>query len=218
MRIVIVAALAACVGGCVTTGSGDVINFQPKSYQQAVMREGDAVISSRGKYSTVTLRSAAHLVTDHPVFIVGIENVSKYPLDFRVTDAVAGQIVSGSKTQQLKIYTYDELASQERNAQVGRALLVAALSGVNSGLVGEANAADANAQMQASVAMQGQQNMAELEQLAIKDHTLMPGESYAGKLYLESPANADGPKSYFIALKVGPDRHDFEVVQSPAVR
>jgi hypothetical protein len=54
--------------------------------------------------------------------------------------------------------------------------------------------------------------MAELEQLAIKDHTLMPGESYAGKLYVEQPAGTSSQKAYFIKIKVGPDRHDFEVV------
>jgi hypothetical protein len=71
------------------------------------------------------------------VFIVGIQNVCQYQLDFRVSEATAGQIVEGS-TKSLRIYTYDELVSQEQTAQIGRALLVGALQGVNAGLVGEA--------------------------------------------------------------------------------
>lgn len=216
MRICLFAAIGIGVAGCVTSGT-DTISFQPKSYQQSVIREGDATISSRGRYSVVSLRPATHLVADRPVFIVGIENTSRIPLDFRVTEATAGQIVDGS-TNPLKVYTYDELVSQEQNAQVGRTIVVGLLSGINAGLVGDDNAAATNAQMDANVAVQGQQNMAELEQLSIKDHTLMPGESYAGKLYVQAPEGSDAQKSYFINLKVGPDHHEFQIIQAPAVR
>jgi hypothetical protein len=216
VRVFVVAVIAVSASGCVTTG-GDTVNFQPKSYQQAIMRDGDPIINSRGKNSIVSLRPATHLVADRPVFIVGIQNVSRYPLDFRVSEATAGQTVDGSG-KSLRIYTYDELVSQEQTAQVGRALLVGMLQGVNAGIVGDAAAANTNAQLAASAAVTNQQNMADLEQLAIKDHTLMPGESYAGKLYVEPPAGMSNQKFYFIELKVGPDRHDFEVVQASAVR
>jgi hypothetical protein len=198
-----------------TTG-GDTVSFQPKSYQQAIMRDGDQIISSRGRNSVVSMRPATHLVADHPVFIVGIENVSKSPLDFRVSEATAGQIVDGS-TNPMRVYTYDELVSQEQNAQVGRAVLTGLLMSVNAGVNGDA-AVDSNAVIAANLTAQNQQNMTDLEQLALKDHTLMPGESYAGKLNLQPPANTTGPKTYFIQLKVGPDRHDFQIVQGPAVR
>jgi hypothetical protein len=211
----LVVLLAALTTGCITT-AGDTISFQPKSNQQAIMRDGDAIITSRQRYSVVSVRPATHLVADHPVFIVGIQNTSKIPLDFRVTDASAGQVVNGS-TNPLRVYTYDEMVSQEKDAQVGRAILVGVLSGINSGLNGDA-ANDTNAQAQATLVAQNQQNMTELDQLALKDHTLMPGESYAGKLYLDAPAKTDGPKAYFIDLQVGPDRHEFQVVQALAVR
>jgi hypothetical protein len=211
-----VAVLAASLGGCVTTG-GETISFQPASYQQAITREGDTTITSRGKNSIVSVRPATHLVGDKPTFIVGIQSVSQIPLDFRVSEVSAGQVVAGT-TNPLRVYTYDELVSQEQTAQFGRALLVGALSGINAGLVGDAAAADTNAQLAANNEIKGQQNMAELEQLAIKDHTLLPGESYAGKLYIESPANNNGQKAYFFTLKVGPDRHEFQVIQTAAVR
>jgi hypothetical protein len=216
MRWQFIAALAATTAGCVTT-SGDTVSFQAQSYQQAIMRDGDPIVSSRGKHSVVSLRPATHLISDRPVFIVGIQNTSKQKLEFRVTDLTAGQIV-GSNTNALRIYTYDELVGQERSAQVGRAILTSVLQGVNSGLVGDDVAADTNAQMAANTAATNATNMAELEQLALKDHTLMPGENYAGKLYLQAPETASGPKTYSIGFKVGPDRHDFQVIQTPVAQ
>jgi hypothetical protein len=207
--------LAIGLAGCVTTG-GETVSFQPKSYQQAIMRDGDQIITSRGRSSVVSLRPATHLIADHPIFIVGIQNISKTPLDFRVSEASAGQVVAGTSNP-LRVYTYDELVSQEQNAQVGRTLLTGVLMSVNAGLVGDA-AVDTNAQMAANLTVQHQQNLTDLDQLALKDHTLMAGENYAGKLNVAPPANTDGPKNYFIELKVGSDRHNFEIVQAPAVR
>src|SRR5262249_55575313 len=118
-------AIAVAVAGCVTTGGGTG-RFQTKSYPQAIMRDGDQSITSRGRSSIVSLRPATHLVADHPIFIVGIQNISKTPLDFRVSEASAGQIVDGASNP-LRVYTYDELVSQEQNAQVGRTLLTGML-------------------------------------------------------------------------------------------
>jgi hypothetical protein len=179
------------------------------------MREGSSVITSRGRNSIVTMRPAAREASTQPVFIVGIQSASRQPLNFYVSQTTAVQIVDGKPDRELKVYSYDELVAQERNAQVGRAFLVAALSGVNSGLAGRnpdaaAAAEERNAALAAQVAAAGQQNMQALEELALKDHTLMPGETYAGKLALEGPAS--GAKSYSIALTVGPDRHEILVV------
>ena len=215
VRIFAIVGLAIAVAGCVTT-DGETVSFQPKSYQQAIMRDGDQIITSRGRSSIVSLRPATHLIGDHPTFIVGIQNVSKGPLDFRVSEATAGQIVDGASNP-LRVYTYDELVSQEQNAQVGRVVLTSVLMGVNAGMVGDA-ADVTNAQMAANVSAQHQQNLTDLDQLALKDHTLMAGENYAGKLTIAPPANTDGPKTYFVELKVGPDRHNFAITQAAAVR
>jgi hypothetical protein len=208
--ILSLAGVAACA-----TATGEVVHFQSKPNQQVMMREGSSIITSRNKNSIVTMRPASREASTQPVFIVGIQSVSRQPLDFRVRGVTATQLVDGKPERQLKVYSYDDLVAQERNAQIGRGLLVAVLSGVNSGLAGDdPNAAAAaeqrNAVMAAQVEAAGQQNLQALEELAIKDHTLMPGEQYAGKLVLEGPAyNA---KSYVVTLMVGPDRHEIFVV------
>lgn len=47
-----------------------------------------------------------------------------------------------------------------------------------------------------------------------KDDTLMPGEWYGGRLYLEPPATqGDGPKSNTITIHIGNDRHVITVSQ-----
>jgi len=214
---------AVMVSGCVTAGT-DVVRFQTKSPQQFVaMRDGQSVITSRGRFSAVTLRPALRQVGSRPVFIVGIENASKRPLDFVVSNVEATQVIDG-EARNLKVYKYDELVQEEQNAQVGRAVLVAALGGVNSGLAGrneyaQARAEDQNAVLAQNVAAQGQMNLEQLEQLAIKDQTIMPGETYGGKLYVEGPAGSDKVRSklYTLTLMVGPDRHEIQVTQGPSV-
>lgn len=219
IRCVVATAVAACVAGCVTSG-GETVRFHAKPNQQTFIRDGDGVISSRGKNSVVSVRPATHLVGERPVFIVGIQNTSRQPLDFRVTDVVATQVVQGQPVAQLKVFTYDELVSEEKNAQVARAVLVAAVGGVNAGLAARQSGyaqyrADVqNAELATNVAVAGQQNLAALEQMAIKDNTIMPGEQYAGKLAMQGPVASDsGPKTYSLAIMVGPDRHDIQVVQ-----
>ncbi len=185
------------------------------------MRDGSSMITSQGKFSTVSVRPATRLVGSRPVFVVGIQNFSKGPLDFRVGNVAATEIVNGQAVKDLKVYTFDELVAEERSAQVGRALLVGVVAGVNSGFAGRniysQYRADAqNEQLAATVAATGEQNLAALEQLTIKDHTIMPGEQYAGKLSVEGPTEGSGAKTYSIVLMVGPDRHDIQVVQEAA--
>lgn len=224
MRVIRIAAAltgAAIISGCVTAGT-DIVRFQTKSPQQFVaIRDGESIITSRGRFSNVTLRPAMHQVGNRPVFIVGIENTSQRPLDFLVSNVKATQkIESGEKS--LKVYSYDELVQEEKNSQIARGILVAALSGVNSGLAGnnayaQDRAEAQNAAWASQAAAAGQQNLAALEQLAIKDDTVMPGETYGGKLSIEGPAGSDAntTKLYTLVLMVGPDRHEIQVSQGP---
>jgi hypothetical protein len=181
-----------------------------------MLRDGDTIITSRAKNSIVTVRPATHLVAGRPVFIVGIQNISRARLDFRVSEATAGQMVDGS-TNPLKVYTYDEIVVQEKNEGAGRSL-VASVLGVSANGDNGLTLDTGNGEALAAAQETNKKNMEDLEQLALKDHTLLPGESYAGKLYLQQPADTKGPKNYFFDLKVGPDRHEFQVVQAPAVR
>src|ERR1700712_5052266 len=112
-----------CTGG-VTDGGGDTVQFQAKKTQQVVMRDGASTITSRALKSIVTMRSAERKVGSRPVFIVGIQNISRQQLEFRVGNVSAMQIVGGQPVAQLKVFTYDELVEEEKNAQVGRAVMV----------------------------------------------------------------------------------------------
>jgi hypothetical protein len=74
-----------------------------------------------------------------------------------------------------------------------------------------------NAAMFHSLAQEGQAHLSTLEQTVIKDNTLMPGEWYGGQLHIQpsrsQPADVES-KTYRIIIKVGPDSHVIDVVQS----
>jgi hypothetical protein len=217
--------MVAAVGlqGCVTT-SNDVVRFTAASpQQQALIRDGASVITSRGKSSVVTLRPATRAVMNgRPVFIVQIQNLSKQPITFRVADVSARQ-EHGSEARDLKVFSYEELVQEEKNAQVGRAIGVALVSGANSYSAGrgywrQARANDENAALAANVAAQGAQNLQALEALAIKDNTLLPGETYGGRLAIQGPEADNTPaRSYTLVLPVGSDVHEFHISQGASI-
>lgn len=63
----------------------------------------------------------------------------------------------------------------------------------------------------------GRRNLATLERSVIKDNTLLPGEWYGGQLHIQSPMadESGGPKRYSLALMIGADRHEIDIVQAP---
>jgi hypothetical protein len=59
--------------------------------------------------------------------------------------------------------------------------------------------------------------MARLEQDVIKDNTLLPGEWYGGQLHIQPLISEQGPtKLYSIVVRVGADRHEFQISQGGA--
>lgn len=79
----------------------------------------------------------------------------------------------------------------------------------------QSNANAQNAAMISNTIERGQQNLAELEASVIKDNTLFPNEWYGGQLHLQSPSydGAGSRKNYSIAIRVGPDLHEIEILQ-----
>jgi hypothetical protein len=221
-NVAIALGLAVGLQGCVT-GSTDVVKFTPRSpQQQAMVRDGASVITSRGRLSVVTLRPATRLVENgRPVFIVNIQNQSKATLTFRTSQVSARQSLGGA-ARDLKVFSYEELVQEEKNAQVGRAIGVALVAGANSYSAGrsywrQARADDQNAELTANVAAAGARNLEALEALAIKDNTLLPGETYGGRLVIQGPETGDMPsRSYTLVLPVGADVHEFTISQGPA--
>jgi len=244
MRAIAIVALCATVGGCVT--AGETISFKTSNpQQQAMMRDGQPALVSRQKNSLVLVRPASRQLRTNgrPVFVVGINNLGKQPVDFVVSQVEVVQHVSGSDFEMM-VVTYEMLLQEEKNSQVAAAILTGVAAAGNAYSASQAGyghyttpsgrtgtfysptaaaiaknrAAIQNEAMIATTVETGKRNMAVLEQSVIKDNTLMPGEWYGGQLHLAPPTDqgSGGPKIYTIVITVGPDRHVIDVSQGPA--
>jgi hypothetical protein len=243
MRIIEIVALSAALGGCVT--AGDSVSFKASNpQQQSMVRDGQPALVSRQKSSLVIVRPASRQMQSNgrPVFIVGINNLTRGPIDFRVGQVEAIQHVAGSDFE-MKVVTYEMLVQEEKNRQVAAAILTGVAAAGNAvsasqagygryttptgrtgtfysptaAAIAQGNAAAENDAMIANTVETGQRNMAGLEQSVIKDNTLMPGEWYGGQLHLAPPTDQPGgQKSYTFVITVGADRHVIDVNQGPA--
>jgi hypothetical protein len=248
MRIIAILALAALCGGCAST---EMVQFRPKAQQNALMRDGQPALVSRAKNSLVLIRPASRQFSagGRPVYVVGIYNMGRTPMDFRMANVEATQNVNGQLAG-LRVITFEELAAEERTRQVATAILVGVAAGANAmsasrsgyyssqstvqtsrgtymvnttgysptaNAIAQSNAAAQNEAMISSTIEQGQQNLANLERTAIKDNTLLPGEWYGGQLHIQPLASDDAPggRTYSIAMMVGADRHEIDIVQAP---
>jgi hypothetical protein len=241
-KLGVAAALFAALVGC---ASPEKIAFRASSpQQQALMRDGQSALVSRQKGSLVLVQPASRKLQarGRPVFVVGINNLSGQPVDFRVDQVQAVQHVGGTDYA-MQVITYDLLVGEEKNRQIAAAILtgVAAVGNAYgasqagqgyyttpSGRTGtfysptataiaQNNAAAQNEAMIAATVETGQRNMNALEKLVIKDNTLMPGEWYGGQLHLAPPTDKGGDqKSYTIVVTVGSERHVIDVAQGPA--
>jgi hypothetical protein len=243
MRILMVAALSAALSGCVT--NSETIAFHSSNpNQQTMMRDGQPALVSRQKNSIVLIRPASRQLqaNGRPVFVVGINNLSRTPQDFRVSQVEATQRV-GEAEFPMTVVTFEMLQQEEKNRQIAAALLTGVAVAGNSysasragygsyttpsgrtgtfysptaAAIARNDAAVENGALVAATIERGQQNMAVLEQTVIKDNTLMPGEWYGGQLHLAPPTEQPGgQKVYSIVIVVGSDRHVIEVAQGPA--
>jgi hypothetical protein len=175
-----------------------------------------------------------------PVFVVGINNIGRRPVDVVVGQVEAVQHVAGSDFE-MKVVTYEMLVQEEKNRQVAAAILIGGAAAGNAysasqagyghyttpsggtfysptaNAIAQNNAAIQNEAMISAIVEAGQRNMAVLEQSVIKDNTLMPGEWYGGQLHLAPPTGqGGGRKTYTIVITVGTDRHVIDVWQGPA--
>lgn len=243
MRMVSAAVLCTALTGCVTT---ETVQFRANNpNQQALMRDGQPALVSKQKTSLVLVRPASRQLQagGRPVFVVNINNLSRAPVEFRMSQVEVRQIV-GANEFAMTVVTYEMLAQEEKNRQVAAAILTGLAAGANAygasqaghgsyttpsgrsgtfysptaAAIAQSNAAAQNEAMIASTIESGQRNMAQLEQTVIKDNTLMPGEWYGGALHLSPPTNppSGNQKSYTIIITVGADRHVIDVAQAPA--
>jgi hypothetical protein len=237
-----IVALCAALGGC---AAAETVSFRASNpQQQALMRDGQPALVSRQKSSLVLVRPASRQLQAHgrPVFVVGIDNISGQPIDFRVAQVEAVQHVGGIDYA-MQIVTYEMLVQEEKNRQIAAAILTGVAAAGNAysasqagrgyyttpsghtgtfysptaAAIAQNNATVQNEAMIAATVETGQRNMAVLEQAVIKDNTLMPGEWYGGQLHLAPPTDQGGAqKAYTIVITVGSDRHVIDIAQGPA--
>jgi hypothetical protein len=150
-----------------------------------------------------------------PVFVVGINNLSRGPIDFRVAEVEANQRIGASEFP-MKVVTFEMLQQEETNRQVAGAILAGVAGAANSygasragygsyttpsgrtgtfysptaAAIAQNNAAVQNEAMFAATIETGQRNMAALEQSVIKDNTLspLPCQSGSNSALTTSPA------------------------------
>jgi hypothetical protein len=242
MRNLGIVALCAALSGCVT--AGETVSFRASNpQQQAMMRDGQPALVSRQKSSLVLVRPASRQLqaNGRPVFVVGINNLGKQAVEFRVGQVEALQHV-GASDFEMKVVTYEMLVQEERNRQIVSAVLTGVAAAGNAysasqagyghyttpggrtgtfysptaAAIAQNNAAVQNETMVAATVENGQRNMAVLEQSVIKDNTLLPGEWYGGQLHLAPPTDQGGAqKSYTFVITVGNDRHLIDITQGP---
>jgi hypothetical protein len=235
-----IVALGAALTGCVT--NNETVQFRTSNpQQQTMMRDGQPALVSRQKNSVVLVRPAARQLqaNGRPVFVIGINNFGKVPVEFRVAEVEVNQRV-GTSEFPMRVVTFEMLQQEEKNRQFAAAVLTGVAGAANaygasragygsyttpSGRTGtfysptanaiaQNNAAAQNEAMFAATIERGQQNMAQLEQSVIKDNTLLPGEWYGGQLHIAPPTDQSGAqKLYSIVITVGSDRHIIEVAQ-----
>jgi hypothetical protein len=115
MRNLRILALCAALGGCVSTG--ETVTFRASNpNQQAMTRDGQPALVSRKKGSVVLVRPASRQLQTNgrPVFIVGINNLGRQPVDFRVAEVEAIQHVGGTDYG-MQVVSYEQLVSEEKS-------------------------------------------------------------------------------------------------------
>jgi hypothetical protein len=218
MRIVLASACALVAAGCVTT---ETVRFTPQENQQLLLRDGHHHVVSRTKNTIVGIRPATRQIQPNarPIYILNIQNTSRQPLNFLIANVTVEQLI-GTDRVPLQVLTHSELETEEKNRQTARVILAAVAAGANSASVAnrgywaQAHAQHRNEVMMQDVSIAGQHNLAALEALVIKDHTVMPGEHYGGQIHVAPPEQQGSAKNYLITVVVGQDRHEFRVTQA----
>src|SRR5689334_7050579 len=127
-----VAVACASLAGCMT--AGETVSFKASNpQQQAMMRDGQPALVSRQKNSIVLVRPAARQLQSNgrPIFVVGINNVGRQPVEFRVAQVEAIQRVGGAEFS-MPVVTYEMLVQEEKNRQIAAAILTGVAAAGNS--------------------------------------------------------------------------------------
>jgi len=209
MRIRHFPILLLTLSGCASS-AGDAAYFKAQPGQEVTVREGDSLITSKSTGTVVSIRPATHKFSDRPEFIVGIQNVSNRPVEFRLSSLVVTQIIDG-KPQPLRVYGSADLITRQTFSNIGSALLAGLLAGVADANSDNGDTSRGDAIMARNRAEQ-ESAVQEIRDLTLADRTIPAGDVYAGKLQIEAPkSNKAGARIYAITLQVGDDQHEILV-------
>lgn len=106
----------------------------PTANQQPLVRDGVPALVSRKTKSIVLASQAGREQPSgsRTVLVIGVTNISKEPIDFKVSDVTVEQLKDGQPVQALNVITYEQLVSEEKTRQVVAALLVGAAAAGNA--------------------------------------------------------------------------------------
>ncbi len=226
--LVALAVSAVLLGGCVMA---QTTSFRAGPSQALLVRDGRPMLQSvRAKTEILVMPLARQMaVTERPNLLLSIRNVSKQPVTFQLGAVTATQIGGKDDGKELKVYSYEELMVELRNRRVTEAVLVGLVAGANSYGASRSSrnpyvrawnqqiAAQQNADLAASVANQNEVDAATLESIAIKDNTLLPGESYGGLIVIDAPTRDEvgRPTAFRLSVPIAGERHDFDGILTP---
>jgi hypothetical protein len=126
------ALFSAClIAGCSRT---EVAQFKPNAGQQTLLRDGVPIIYSRQQQSLVLVRPAKRQFHSNrrPVYVVALYNASKGPLQFLIGNLHVAQLQQDGQIRGLKVYTFDELVSEEHTRQAVQAVATGLAAAGNS--------------------------------------------------------------------------------------
>ncbi|WP_414473849.1 hypothetical protein [Microvirga sp. M2] len=143
-NLIAAAAIAPLLSACVST---ETVRFQASGNQQAMVRDGRQAIVSKRKNSILLVSPASREFQSgaRPVFVVGITNLTKSPLDFTVSNISVHQKAADGRTVALPVKTYESLVAEERSKQVAQAILVGLAAGANAAAASQAGYGTARA-------------------------------------------------------------------------
>lgn len=222
---VLAAASVVALGltGCVTV---EKTTFAKQAGQEVLVRSGrDAILSQTGSTQLIVAPVSRTQQMPRPTYVALIRNLGSKPVTLRYSDISVIQTDTGKP---LKVWTVDQLQSEARGQAIALAILggvAGAASGYYSGsgnvngyhysysgynsAAGSAIAAE-NIR---SATIEGELNVAALENNMLMDNTILPGESYGGAFVFDAAkvAKLSDPKQYTINFKIGADVHKIQL-------
>jgi hypothetical protein len=181
--------------------------------QQIVYEDGAEKIISMRPGSMVSLR-LADPTGGRSTFVVGVANQTTYPVV--IGPEMVTVVQSG---RPLRVFSYEEVAEQERRARENEMITRAILGGVSSGLSSFAGVSAPSMNLSAlqsglSAAQQGvatsasqrEVTLKEISTTALKKNTLFPTQQGGGVVYTEKIR----PGPIHVRVQISEDVHDFE--------